>query len=63
MNKAIEDAFAFWLLDELRGKLFDTTERIPDKNAMDVNMDKAEVASLVERKNKIQDLLDNLPSP
>lgn len=57
---AILDALEFWLVDELRYKLFDASERIPDRNALDVNMDKAEIAKLVEYRDKIQGLIERL---
>jgi len=57
---AILDALEFWLVDELRYKLFDASERIPDRNALDVNMDKAEIAKRVEYRDKIDGLIERL---
>lgn len=58
--KVILEALRFWLIDEFRGKLVDVTERIPDKNAMDIVMDKKTLQAHYDRKATIENLLSRL---
>lgn len=61
MNKAVEEALRIWLIDELRGKLHDTLERIPPKELIrEYNMDEKTFNALSDRLLKLRSALTEL---
>ena len=61
MDKAIAAALRIWLIDELRGKLHDTLERIPPKELIrQYNMDEKTFKALSDRLLRIQAALTAL---